>query len=245
MKRFVVFAVFLIAAVGMVHAQEAGAQAEVGAPDPSLIGPVVAQQELVEVSVERFEIEGTWYSTMSGDSGFAVSRLFNGGPAAKRPLPSEEGMEIQDITVLGTRVDFLRRGHHSFTIAPVRPIPIEGVTRTVSVWVAGRNANHQLNLLVRDMRGRNHVIFMGDLNFQGWRELTAVIPPQAMDGVSGVVQRNHLNAHQRMGIEITGFRVNTDPMESFGSYYIYLDDLRAVTDLFVLGRDPDDMVDGW
>jgi hypothetical protein len=35
-------------------------------------------------------------------------------------------------------------------------------------------------------------------------------------------------------------------MEAFGSYYIYFDDLRAVTDLFAENnRDADDMTDGW
>jgi hypothetical protein len=35
-------------------------------------------------------------------------------------------------------------------------------------------------------------------------------------------------------------------MEAFGSYYIYLDDVRAITDLYAEeSRDPDDMVDSW
>jgi hypothetical protein len=49
-----------------------------------------------------------------------------------------------------------------------------------------------------------------------------------------------------MGIKITGFRVNVDPWEAYGSYYVYLDDVRAVTDLFAEdNRDPDDMLDTW
>jgi len=240
MKRFAIFAACIVAAVGFVYAQEE----EVGAPNPFMIGPVVGQQELVEVSVERFEFEGTWYSTMMSDHGFTVSRLFRGGPADRQPIAGEEGMEIPDEHVLGVRVDFLRRGYHNFTVRPIRPIPIEGVTKTVSVWVAGRNASHELNLLVRDMRGRTHEIRMGTLNFQGWRRLTAAIPPQSIDG-RGVVQRTHRSTNVRQGIEIVGLRIHTDPLESYGSYYIYFDDMRAVTDLFAVGRDPDDMVDGW
>jgi hypothetical protein len=35
-------------------------------------------------------------------------------------------------------------------------------------------------------------------------------------------------------------------MESYGSYYVYFDDLRATTDLFAESyRDKDDMPDGW
>jgi len=238
MKRFVTFALVLVVVGAVLNAQQ------VGGFDPATLNNDAARQELVEVSVERFEFEGMWFSHISSDAGFAVSRLFQGGPAAKEPIPGEEDLDIPDDHVLGVRVDFLRRGHHSFTVTPIRPIQIEGVTRSVSVWVAGRNANHQLHLLIRDMRGRNHTIFMGDLNFQGWRQLVAAIPTQTMDG-RGVLQRTHRNTHRRMGIEVLGFRVVTDPSESYGSYYIYFDDLRAVTDLFVLGRDPDDMVDGW
>jgi hypothetical protein len=49
-----------------------------------------------------------------------------------------------------------------------------------------------------------------------------------------------------MGIKVIGFKIDCDPMEAFGSYYLYLDDLRAVADLFAEdNRDPDDMVDSW
>jgi hypothetical protein len=142
-------------------------------------------------------------------------------------------------------VDFLRRGYSSFTIYPVRPIPIEGITKTVSVWVVGRNHNHELKLLIEDFFGRPFELHMGRLNFQGWKRLTVAIPPQAEDGFNGIVQRNyHYNNH--MGLKIRGFRIDANPWEAFGSYYIYFDDLRAVTDLFAeQNRDPDDMPDGW
>jgi len=239
MKKFVAFMAVLPAIAVMANAQQ------VGSVNTASVNPDGTRQELVEVSVDRFEFEGTWFSQTSSDVGFSVSRLFSGGPAAKEPIPGEEDLDIPDENVLGVRVDFLRRGYHSFTVRPLRPIPIEGVTRTVSVWVAGRNSNHELSLLIRDMRGRDHSLPMGTLNFQGWRQLTVSIPPQSMDGRSGVFQRSHRNLHQRMGIEVLGFRIDTDPLESYGSYYVYFDDMRAVTDLFVLGRDPDDMVDGW
>jgi hypothetical protein len=49
-----------------------------------------------------------------------------------------------------------------------------------------------------------------------------------------------------MGLKVIGFKIETDLLESFGSYYIYFDDMRAVTDLFAEdARDEDDMVDGW
>ncbi len=174
-----------------------------------------------------------------------VDILFEGSPLEKEPIPEEEGMDIPDRYVLGGRVDFIRRGHNTFTIYPLRPIPIEGITKTISIWVAGRNFNHELKIMIQDFFGRDYELFVGKLNFQGWKKLTVAIPPQPLDGNSGIVQRNY-HYNNNMGIAITGFKVLCDPMESFGNYYIYLDDLRAVTDLFAENdRDPDDMVDSW
>ncbi|HRZ89052.1 MAG TPA: flagellar filament outer layer protein FlaA, partial [Spirochaetia bacterium] len=86
---------------------------------------------------------------------------------------------------------------------------------------------------------------VGKLNFQGWKKLTVAIPPQNMDGKTGIIQRN-FHFISRMGIKIVGFKIECDPMEAFGTYYFYMDDLRAVTDLFAEDyRDPDDMKDTW
>jgi len=227
---------------GFISAQEA----TVGGPDPTRIGIETAQQFLREVTVDNFEHDGFWRSHISSDFGFATSRLFESpGSSRKQPIPEEEALGIPDRFVLGTRVDFLRRGHSSVFIYPTRPIPIEGITKTLSVWVAGRNFNHRLYILIQDFFGRHFEFFMGRLNFQGWQQLTVAIPPQADDGLSGVVQRNIHHQHYS-GIRVTGFRIDFDPMQARGSYYVYFDALRAVTDLFAENnRDPDDMVDGW
>jgi len=240
MRNFLIVAIFLFIG-SFIYAQ----QREVGSPDPERLGIESAQQMLKEVSVDKFEHDGFWRSTMSSDEGYATSRLFAGSPSGKEPIPDEAELNIPDKYVLGTRIDFLRRGYNSFTIYPTRPIPIEGITKTVSLWVAGRNYNHDLTLLIEDFFGRKYEFYIGKLNFMGWKRMTVTIPPQAEDGLSGVVQRNyHYNNH--MGIKIMGFRVDCDPLEAYGSYYIYLDDLRATTDLFSeYYRDPDDMVDGW
>jgi hypothetical protein len=242
MKRLLVV-VLILSVAGFMYAQQNGA--EIGGPNPERLGIDEAQQLLKEVSVEKFEHDGFWRSTMSPDEGFSTTRLFSGGPAGKQPIPDEEGMEIPDRYVLGTRVDFLRRGYNSFTVYPIRPIPIEGITKTISVWVAGRNFNHELKILIQDFFGRDYELYVGKLNFQGWKKLTVAIPPQAEDGLNGVIQRNY-HYNNQMGIKVTGFRVDCDPMESYGSYYVYFDDLRAVTDLFAEdNRDADDMSDAW
>jgi hypothetical protein len=235
----------LIAALIFSFTATLFAQQEIGSPDAQRLGIDAAQQYLKEVSVDKFERDGFWLSSMSADDGYTTTRLFVGGPLGKTAIPDEEGLNIPDIHVLGTRVDFIRRGYTHFDIYPMRPIPVEGITKIVSVWVVGRNFNHDLWLLLEDFLGRPFQLYMGRLNHQGWKRMTVAIPPQADDGLHGIVQRNyHYNNHT--GLKITGFRVVANPWEAFGSYYIYFDDLRAVTDLFSEdNRDPDDMVDGW
>jgi hypothetical protein len=238
MKRYTI-AILFLAVTGFLFAQE------VGTPEAGQLQYGVDNTDLIEVSVEKFEIDGAWGASISSDAGFVTSRLFNGGPANKTPLAGEEELGIPDSKVFGARIDFLRRGDTSVFFYPVRPIPIEGITKTVSVWAAGRNYNHTLVLLIQDYFGRNFELEVGKLNFQGWKKLTVAIPPQPDYGRQGIVQRN-LHFSALGGIRIVGFRIDIDPLEAYGTYFVYLDDLRATTDLFAENsKEPDDPNDDW
>jgi hypothetical protein len=238
MKRYTCVILFL-AVAGFLFAQE------VGTPDADRLQYGVDNADIQEVSVDKFELDGAWSASLSSDVGFVSSRLFPGGPASKTPIPGEADLNIPDTKVFGARVDFLRRGDASIFIYPQRPILIEGITKTVSVWVAGRNYNHTLVLLVQDFFGRHFELEVGNLNFQGWKQLKVAIPPQPDFGRQGIVQRN-LHFPDFGGIRVAGFRIDVDPMEAYGTYFIYLDDLRAETDLFAENsREPDDPNDDW
>ncbi|MDR2097523.1 MAG: flagellar filament protein FlaA, partial [Spirochaetaceae bacterium] len=105
MKRILLTFLVIIGA-GVLFAQN-----EVGTPEASDTTVGVPQQNLSEVSVDKFEMEGFWRSDMSTDTGFTVSRLFEGGPLNKTPIEGEAELDIPDNKVLGTKVDFLRRGY--------------------------------------------------------------------------------------------------------------------------------------
>ena len=213
-------------------------------PNPETVGADSAMMSLREVSVDKFEREGSWNVHMSPDNGVIAARLFKGAPAMKEPLPEDEGNEDLDTQVLGVRVDFFRRGVNSFNIMAGRPMPVEGTVKTVSVWACGRNQSHDMYLLIQDYFGRNYEVYMGNLGFSGWKKLTAVIMPSP-DGEHGIVQSSAYYG-DKPGFKILGFRVDCNPIQAKGSYYLYLDDLRAVTDLYDLeNRDEDDMLDNW
>ncbi|MCR5080394.1 MAG: flagellar filament outer layer protein FlaA [Treponema sp.] len=236
---------FAILTLSVVFAGSLFAQTEsLSEPDASNIGNDSARQALREVSVERFEREGSWNVHISPDYGVINGRLFDGSPLAKEELNDANNQQVEDTKVLGVKVEFFRRGVNSFYITSARPIPIEGVTKTVSIWVCGRNMGHQMWLLVQDYNGHNFEIWMGSLEFSGWKKLTTAIPPSP-DSEHGIIQQSVYHG-DKPGLRIVGFRVDCNPMEARGSFYMYLDDMRAVTDLYDLeNRDEDDMMDNW
>lgn len=237
MKKFLL-SVLVAAAACTVFAQNS----LVEEPNPETVGNDSAMQALREISLDKFERDGSWFVHMSPDYGVIAARNFEGSPAMKEPLKGEE--EVEDTQVLGVKVEFFRRGVNSFYINAQRPIAIEGVTKTVSVWVCGRNQGHDMFLLVEDYFGRNYELYMGNLGFSGWKKLTCVVPPSP-DSEHGIVQRSAYYGN-KPGLRVIGFRVDCNPMLARGTYYMYLDDLRCVTDLYDLeNQDVDDMSDAW
>lgn len=237
MKKFFL-SVLVAAAACAVFAQNS----LVEEPNPETVGNDSAMQALREISLDKFERDGSWFVHMSPDYGVIAARNFEGSPAMKEPLKGEE--EVEDTQVLGVKVEFFRRGVNSFYINAQRPIAIEGVTKTVSVWVCGRNQGHDMFLLVEDYFGRNYELYMGNLGFSGWKKLTCVVPPSP-DSEHGIVQRSAYYGN-KPGLRVIGFRVDCNPMLARGTYYMYLDDLRCVTDLYDLeNQDIDDMSDAW
>jgi hypothetical protein len=255
MKKVIITLLALAAFSTIVFSQAAAAPAatapapDIGTPDANKIGIETAQQKLKEVSIDQFEAAGFWDASISSDEGVITARLFEGRPAGSAAEPVADpryvgqDQKVVNKYVLGVKTEFYTRGYNEIRINAKRPVPIEGITKIISVWVAGRNYNHILWVELKDFFGNNYDLPMGKLNFQGWKKLSVAIPPQNPDGRTGIVQRNfHYMSH--MGLKVVGFRIQCDPEEAFGTYYIYMDDLRAVTDLFAEDmRDTDDILD--
>lgn len=213
---------------------------EVGEPQAEQLGTDTAQQKLRTVSVSKFEDAGFWDASMPLEQGLISHRTLPGAPADKETLEGEQeaGIEVTDNKVLGVKINFFKRGHNSFTVRPVKPLPVEGITKTISVWVVGRNSPHTLKVLLSDSFGNNVELTMGTLNFTGWKKLTVAVPP--------TIKQQDYHYSNRMGLKIEGFKIKCALPETYGQYYIYFDGLRATTDLFAeQTRDVDDMADTW
>lgn len=238
MKKTIFTLIILLFASVFVFSQVQ--RSEPGRPVEENIGADTAQQKLKEISVSKFEDAGFWKAMISMDQGIATARRLEGGPSAKKPIPDEEAIGIteDDKYVLGVKTEFFRRGDASISIHPVRPIGIAGIVKTLSVWVVGRNYNHTLKVIFQDFGGQSFELTVGKLNFAGWKQLVVAIPP--------TVQQRDFHFSTLTGIKFLGFRIECELSETYGSFYIYLDDMRVVTDLFAEEtRDIDDMLDSW
>jgi hypothetical protein len=241
MKSLTIAALFLLAA-SCVFGQMLGNP--VGEPAPQKAGIDAAQQHLNPITVSQFEDASFWTAFMPSDQGRIEIRRLNGVPGEKKQLDADRLKQDQAVgipdggSVLGVKVDFIKRGKDWFTVTPSRPLAIEGISKTLSVWVVGRNFNHTLKILLGDYFGNKREITVGKLNFLGWKRLTVAIPPSITQADYHYVAKN--------GIQFMGFRIDCDMDESFGRYYMYFDDLSAVSDLFLeKSRDQDDMQDIW
>jgi len=233
MRRYLLVLLLIAVAAGMVSGQN-----EIDAAD---LGRDTAQQALQEVSVSRFEDPGFWNVYIPIDRGIISHRRLEGAPRGKEPIPAEEeaGITPQDRYVLGVKTEFFPpRADTSIFVQARRPLAVPGIAKTISVWVVGRNFNHRLYVVLRDQFGGQLQFYMGRLNFSGWKQLTVAVPPT-------INQRDTHYLH-RTGIQIVGFLIEPDLLETYGQYYVYFDDLRVLSDLFnEQSRDVDDMVDSW
>lgn len=221
---------------------------------------------LYKVMVDTFEEAGEWYAKMPSDQGIVISRRQVGAPKAlskegpqgevktaprgeqnppefrkedgtyqdKYYLPAADNRKY----VLGVRVDFQKRGNNWFAVYPYRPIRLEGVVKSFEVWVAGRQKTHKLFIIVEDVYGDEKLIPMGKLNFLGWKRMYVNVPDQ-------ITQFDYKITNRR-GLVFKGFMVECSPLESWGKYYIYFDNLTAeVSRFWEEYQDQRDPMDTW
>jgi hypothetical protein len=160
--------------------------------------------------------------------------------------------------VLGIRCRFTRQGYNYVEIMPVKvadedaeekdivyigddgteyeldPIPISGRVKMFDVWVWGSNYNYYLDAHFEDSWGVSHVIRMGDLDFGGWKNLSANIPGSISQATSYIPKSKPLRFMK--------FVIWTRPTEVVSDYYVYLDQMKVLTDVFETRFDGDDLV---
>jgi hypothetical protein len=169
--------------------------------------------------------EWTWTVNASRfiAEGYPKWGYFKGIPNSLKPLrKADDG----DPMVFGVKTAFNRKGDNWFEIYPTKDdkpyeIPFVGSVTQLDFWVWGANYMYNLDVLVRDADGRVHVLSVGNLAFNGWRNVVVNIP--------GWIRQHSKLRSGRPNMTFVGFRVRSDPEEFVDDFMIYIDQLKYTT----------------
>jgi hypothetical protein len=183
---------------------------------------IVQGSKFVDKDILKYEYVNTWPNSLFG-----------------------RNVETKDLHSLGIRAGFLRRGYNYLEIIPAikgddgklvyKPIPLKGHVLSMDIWVWGSNYNYYLEAHILDSEGIPHTLNFGNLNFVGWKNLSAKVSlsiPQA---------KRHLLQNEQ--IRLTKFVLWTRPQEKVDEFYVYFDQLKILTDTYATRFDGDELAD--
>ena len=151
--------------------------------------------------------------------------------------------EGRDLQVLGINVKWDRMGYNNIEIIPVKegedgntvpnPIPIPGRAQRLDLWVWCSDFDYYLEIHLRDTKGVIHVLHMGELAKIGWNNFSTNIP--------GRISQTGQYVPFLKSLELVKFVLWTKPDENVSNYYVYFDQIKILTDIFVTRFDGDSL----
>lgn len=161
--------------------------------------------------------------------------------------------EEKDLEVLGINARFDRQGYNNLQIIPVvdatveewehNPIVVKGRVKSFDCWVWGSMYNYNIEMHLMDYNGIAWVLPLGNMKYSGWKNLVAEVPtyiPQAT---------KYIPYFKQMTFE--KLVIWTTPLESVHEYFVYIDQIKILTDVFESRFDgdtltwPDKMDEMW
>jgi hypothetical protein len=109
-----------------------------------------------------------------------------------------------------------------------------GVLKTVAVDVKGLNFPHGLSLVLKDADGNDQIVFMGYLNFDGWRELRWDNPQYISDVRNRELRVFPLYPKSVPFVKFDGFIITRDAASDGGDFVAYFKDVKILYDKAVL-----------
>lgn len=109
-----------------------------------------------------------------------------------------------------------------------------GVIKSVAVNVKGLNFPHGLSVVLRDADGNDKIIFMGYLNFDGWKELRWDNPQYIGDVRNRELRIFPLYPKTVPFVKFDGFLVTRDAATEGGDFVAYFKDVKLLYDKAVL-----------
>ncbi len=188
-----------------------------------------------------WKVSASKFATKTDDETFPKLSYVPSWPAALHGT-NRDGKELKSLGIWGR---FDRKGYNWIDMYPVAKdaaedappaeIPFPGRVSLLDVWVWGANFNYYLEAYVRDYKGVVHIIEMGDLSFEGWKNLRINIPSN--------IPQSKRTLPKREGLTLIKFRLWTRPMERVDDFQVYFDQVKVLTDTFESLFDGDELAD--
>jgi hypothetical protein len=144
--------------------------------------------------------------------------------------------EVQEDGSLEVSQEESGRGRKFDNIGVVKNV---GVLRSVSVNVHGLNFPHGFSIVLQDENNREHEIFMGYLNFDGWRTLEWRNPNYITEVRNREVRSIPLYPNLTPMRKLIGIRVYRDAAMQGGDFITYIKDVSLTYDRAVLQLERD------
>jgi hypothetical protein len=109
-----------------------------------------------------------------------------------------------------------------------------GILKTVAVTVKGLNFPHGLSIVLKDANGDEKVLFMGYLNFDGWKELRWENPQYVNDVRNRELKIYPLYPASVPFVKFGGFLLSRDASSTGGDFVAYFKDVKILYDKAVL-----------
>jgi hypothetical protein len=114
-----------------------------------------------------------------------------------------------------------------------------GTIKSVSMRITGRNFPHGISISLKDEQDTVREMFMGYLDFDGWRTLTWDNPNYITDVKQRDLRRKPLYPETMPSIKFESFTIYRHGSRIGGDFVTYLKDVTMIYDLAVLERERD------
>jgi hypothetical protein len=191
-----------------------------------------------------WSVTASKFATKTEDAEWPQCTLVAAWPQGLHGL-NREGKDLKSLGIWGR---FDRQGFNWIDIYPTAAdsddsgdeegfnnveIPIPGRIQYMDMWVWGSNLDYTLEAYFRDYQGVVHVVELGHLNYQGWKNLQVRIPAR--------IPQSKRVLPRLAGLTFIKFRIWTPPTEPVADFRVYFDQFKILTDTFESLFDGDEL----
>jgi hypothetical protein len=114
-----------------------------------------------------------------------------------------------------------------------------GVIKSIQINILGRNYSNSLSLLLENEYGQEQEIFMGYLNFDGWKALQWNNPNYQTEVRNRDIKVLPLYPRSNPFLKLKGIVIHRDAAQDGGDIVSYIKDIKVIYDQAVVDRNSD------